>query len=148
MIRSINRISLLLSLFLIANGCHPIGKCDHWGITVFNNSDKTIYGIRVFPKTMTGYRNPKSAGVSSDLHDSDAYRILSKGKNDEILREHGCLSDYLDRDSTNSIIVYFFDDSVLRTTPWDTIVAHNLYIKKDSFNYQEIVNRNWRLEYP
>lgn len=146
MIRSIIICCLLFSLLLLSTSCpRKLTKCDHRGITVFNNSSKKIFGYSL-PLINT---NPSPKIYHGDPERLSIYPLST---NDYIFEPYdgtnNCISDVLKEWDTFRLNVYFFDDSVLMTTPWDTIIARNLYLKKDSFNYREIVNRNWRIEYP
>lgn len=139
-------IPCILCVQLLLTGCpRKLTHCDHRGITVFNNSNKKIFGYSL--PLIKGNPSPKIYHGNSER-----LAIYPGSKNDNIFEPYDgtnkCISDVLRELDTFRLIVYFFDDSVLKTIPWDTVVTSNLYLKKDSFDYQDIKNRNWRVEYP
>ncbi|MGE0076952.1 MAG: hypothetical protein AB7S48_03740 [Bacteroidales bacterium] len=44
--------------------------------------------------------------------------------------------------------VFIFDASTIETTPWDSIVAHSMVLKRYQFTVNDMEQCNWTITYP
>ena len=46
------------------------------------------------------------------------------------------------------VMVFVFDAQVLETTPWDTVKAKYLVLKRYDLSLQDLESMNWTITYP
>ncbi len=44
--------------------------------------------------------------------------------------------------------LFIFDANTIETTPWDSIVAHNMVLKRYQFTESDMQQANWTITYP
>ena len=135
-------ITALVFEFLLftAQSCKDRSDC-HGGITIQNNSSKAIYvdAAAGYPDTTYFKYGPNPAGNAYDK------KVEAGQGNTAGVNSFGnCMESFL----TKPIMIYIFDAHVLETTPWDTVIAHNLYLKRYDLTLADIKNRNWLVTYP
>ena len=61
---------------------------------------------------------------------------------------HGaCLEDYIIQSSTQKLWFFYFEPSVLESTPWDTLKQRYLIIKKEGYTKPQLDSMNWLITY-
>ena len=111
-----------------------------------NNSDKTIYSnySRSYPDTSL---------VNTDMIRINDYKILPNDSTN--IRASSSWGGCWEKKFTSEeplpmerVIVFIFDEKVIKTMTWDTIKANNLYLKRYDLTLGDLQNSNWRVIYP
>lgn len=134
-----NIIVLLILSFFVIYSCELIHGSFDYRMTIINNSNNKIYFWKYFtyPDTAVGefrpdplmdFVNPKS---SNDLPTMTRW---------ELIFEKNLPSD--------TLILFIFDAEVLETTPWDTIQANYMILKRYDLSYDDLVRLDWTITYP
>ena len=55
---------------------------------------------------------------------------------------------FLHNIDSDTLMVFVFDAHVLETTPWDTVKANYLVLKRYDLSLQDLENMNWTITYP
>jgi hypothetical protein len=131
-------IYLILSCLLIVNSsCH---KDEELRLRVNNVSDKAIY-----------------VSWTIDYPDTSLIHTVNPTYNPQIkkVEAHGVQKDYygapskgLFNDKVDTLSVFVFDAQVLETTPWDTVKANYLVLKRFDLSLDDLNKLNWIITYP
>ena len=137
-------ILIALTPFLLSLTCSKNGDC-HKIISFVNNSTQSIYvgrSLSIWPDTnLYSYDyNP--------LYDSLSYKINANQRSNGALQSSACYEGVMSSPKSDTIMVYVFDAQVLETTPWDTVTANNMYLKRYDLSLQDLQNSNWTITYP
>ena len=126
----------LFFLLLIMLGCPREETEDcHRGVTIINNSDKPIYykvGIS-YPDTSL-YYNPASS--------PNPYKISANS------RKKHWFGDCYEAAVRETLMVFIFDAYTLEHTPWDTVVANYMVLKRYDLSLNDLNKLKWHVTYP
>ena len=147
--KTINKILALTLLWLIssASTCKKETENCHYTVAFHNATDKTLYVITSnrYPDTLITNGNP------NPLLDPSSRRVLPQEKNTRVLWGRDCYEN--DMKDPNNVpygkwMIYVFDAAVLESTPWDTVKARNMYLKRYDLTLKDLQDRNWTITYP
>jgi hypothetical protein len=130
---------ILISLTFISSTCSEKENDKHTSIAFTNNSDNSVYVISQFyyPDTLIKfYFTPEG---------NSFYKISAHSKG-----VPGHLTDnYEDRlKEIGKVMVFVFDAEVLETTPWETVKANYLVLKRYDLSLADLQRMNWTITYP
>ncbi len=140
-------LSFLFLQAIVFGGCweRKSENC-HYNIYVMNKSDKTIYSnySRSYPDTSL---------VNTDMIRIDDNKVVS---NDSInIRASSSWGGCWEKNFTSEqplpmerVIIFVFDETIIKTIPWDTIKAKKLYLKRYDLTLEDLQKNNWRITYP
>jgi len=136
---------ILLSVTLLASACKKEDESCHKTIKIVNQSDKSIYVECTYGHPDTAYfvYEPNPA-LSPEM-----YKVSSGETNSRALWSRNCWETnfevYLPSDT---LMIYVFDAQVLETTPWDTVKANYLVLKRYDLSLQDLEKMDWTITYP
>ena len=130
-------IYLLLSCLLIVNSsCH---KDDELNLRVNNVSDNAIY---------VSWTRDNSDASLNHIVNPTYYSQIKK------VEAHSVQEDYYGAPSEaffkyiDTLTVFVFDAQVVETTPWDTIKAKCLVLKRYDLSLDDLNKLTWIITYP
>ncbi|MFW5762551.1 MAG: hypothetical protein ACOCXH_16380 [Cyclobacteriaceae bacterium] len=133
---------IALSFFCFTLLCSTCEKNkDDPKMRVKNNTKEAIYVSwhTQYPDTGLTYitnptLNPHINKVSSNSLQESYYKAPSEG----IFKTM----------KSDVLLVFIFDAETLESTPWDTVVANYLILKRYELTLQELNDMNWIVNYP
>ena len=137
-------VSLMLTL--LASQCNYKDTEDcHKSITIANNSDYELYMTisSTYPDSLCSIcfgSNDPSSNPPTPPHTMSKYYVLRPGN---------CLERRIGLTNEQGIWMFFlFDNQVIQTVPWDTIVKYRMYLRKYDMTVDDLRNSNWTITYP
>jgi len=129
-------IYICFAYFTICCSCRH-ENC-HRRITMINNSNKSIYYYygSQYPDTILPYYSQFKSG--------DNYKIEKFSSGDVGFRS--CVEGKFSIAKTISYIL--FDAQTIDTTPWDTVRAKYLILKRYDLSLEDLQRMNWTITYP
>jgi hypothetical protein len=130
-------ILLILSCLLIANSsCH---KDEGLKLRVNNKSEKAIYvsWTSAYPDTSLNH-------MANPTYNSQINKV---GANSLQPDYYGDPSKAFFK-SIDTLSVFVFDAQVLENTPWDTVKAKYLVLKRYDLSLDDLIKLNWIIIYP
>ena len=124
-----------LIFILCLNSCFDK---DGFKLRVNNTSNNPIYVTWTTDDTtlsvvVNPIFNPQTDKVEAHTIQNGYYQDASKGLFDG---------------KTQKLSVFIFDAKVLESTPWDTIQAKNMVLKRYDFTLSELEKTQWLVTYP
>src|ERR1700694_1230561 len=136
---------LAVVLFCLISSC--IGDRYYTLLTIKNNANKDIYFSRsnLYPDTSInlGIYIPKGATAtpSETIHPGESLPVIT--------RSSVTLDKYFaDNVPSNTLEVFIYDVSVVKTTPWDSVVAKYLILKRYDLTVDSLKKLNGVITYP
>ncbi len=134
---------LIFAFVLIAVSC---GKDNFNGydnrLHILNNSNISIYfaPFDSYPDTSLYGRGvvPTSSAIT--------YKVSAHTT--EKLSVNCCWEDIISDLPCDTLMLFIFDAKVLETTPWDTVKAKYLVLKRYDLSLQDLEDMNWTITYP
>lgn len=135
-------ILLLVSLLFFGSTCKDEKEC-HNTINFKNNSSKPLY-----IHASGGYPDTNSFKVEfpNPSLNAELYKVSSNTSNNSALWDESCLEYKFDTNDT--LMIYVFDAEVLESTPWDTVKAKYLVLKRYDLSLEGLNRMNWTIIYP
>ncbi len=132
----INNLILLTMVMNLSSSCFNNKEGLHRYIYLKSNSANTIYfGLSyAYPDTSIN----KISMVPGE-NGSIAHKIPSRGQS--ILPADNFVYN-------PTMQLFIFDATTIETTPWDSIVAHNMVLKRYQFTESDMQQANWTITYP
>ncbi|MEP7093386.1 MAG: hypothetical protein ABI793_04945 [Flavobacterium sp.] len=130
-------IMALATLFVSCAPEKDDANC-HGAVTIINNSNKVIYFEGGSATPEIGYNPLKSGGYFKIVPGASKY--------DPFGRHRGCYED-LFAENNNKLYYLIFDEEVLKSEPWDSIVKYDKVLKRYSFTVEEMNDVNWKIIY-
>lgn len=135
---------ILFTLAFVSFSCGKDRNC-HNRISFVNKSNKDVYVIKNtsgYPDT-NYYRYDPSPTLSQNV-----YKVNSHKASTSSLQYSACYEAIMKPPESDTVMIYVFDAHVLETTPWDTVKAKNLYLKRYDLSLQDLQQSNWSITYP
>jgi hypothetical protein len=129
---------MLSSLLIITSTCDML-KNEDPKLRVKNVSEKAIY-----VSWTTDYPDTSFNRVANPTYNPELYKVEAHSVQKEYYKAP---SKGLFRD-VDTISVFIFDAQVLESTPWDTVKAKYLILKRYDLSLDDLINMNWILTYP
>ncbi|MEP7093384.1 MAG: hypothetical protein ABI793_04935 [Flavobacterium sp.] len=130
-------IMALVTLFVSCAPEKDDANC-HVSVNIINNSNKVIYFGGIGGTPAIGY-NPLKSG--------DYFKIIpGASKIHAFGRDRGCYED-LFAENNNKLYYLIFDEQVLKSEPWDSIVKYDKVLKRYSFSVEQMNDVNWKIIY-
>jgi hypothetical protein len=128
-------------MFVVVFLGNTCGKDEnkHNSIDFKNNINRTIFvhGKWWYPDTTISFGNPAEAG--------EYYKVAAKASGNPLM----IMDTYEDRfKQHDTFMILVFDALVLETTPWDTVKAKYLVLKRYDLSLDDLKNMNWTISYP
>lgn len=135
---------MVVILIFLAIDCIPKNRENCNGIISFkNNSSKTLYITRNYY-----YTDTTTLIISNPVSSDNTNKVLPFSENKTALWYYGCFEDLLQSLKKDTLFVYVFDAEIVETTPWDTVLANNLILKRYDLSLEDLQNMNWTIIYP
>ena len=136
-------LPVILFLFFTTTSmkCYKDSANCHHTIDVVNNSPSTIYFFSTDDSTLAGMPDPnlKLRGDENKVHVNTVHH-------DEIAY---CWETQIASSKCQAYYYYFFDASVIdNNTPWDSVIAKNLYLKKTKYTVEDLHGSGRKVSYP
>jgi len=134
--KSINYVFLIGLIIMLCSNCCK--ENEGYKLRVNNTSTKSIYvtwtkGDSSLFKVVNPTNEPRINKVEAHTIQNTYYGDASKGLFDS---------------KTQKISVFIFDAQVLESTPWDTVQAKNMVLKRYDFTLQDLESIQWLVTYP
>ena len=130
-------IYLLLSCLLIVNSsCH---KDEEITLRVNNLSDNAIYVSWTRDNSDTSLNHIVNPTYYSQIKKVAAHSVQAEC--------YGAPSEAIFKD-TDTLSVFIFDAQVLESTPWDTVKARHLVLRRYDLSLDDLNKLNWIIIYP
>ena len=136
---------LIGSILFISSTCADNEKDCHNYISIHNVSNKNIYVEYVlgYPDT-TYFKYEPNPALSPELS-----KVLSGQTNSNALGSRSCWEDkFKSLIKSDTVMIYVFDAQVLESTPWDTVKANYLILKRYDLSLVDLQQMNWTVTYP
>ncbi|MZQ50376.1 MAG: hypothetical protein GT598_15370 [Bacteroidales bacterium] len=116
-------------------------QCDPWDfkMKITNNSNSTIYFFDSFAYPDTIIRpeeNPINIPETNSVLPGSTRANRMRGSWE---------SKFEIRDT---LMIFIFDETTLRTVPWDTIRKNYMILKRYDLSLEDLVKMDWRVTYP
>lgn len=140
-------ISIILSLFLLSGQCKRDDKNCHKTILFINKSSKAVYieSSGGFPDTLSFKNEFPNPALNPDL-----FRIDPNSENDRGLWRRDCYELAFNSViiPSDTLMVFVFDGQILETTPWDSVKANYLVLRRYDLSLEDLRRLNWTIIYP
>ena len=134
-------IAIILFFTTTSMKCYKDSANCHHSIDVMNSSPSTIYFFSTEDSSLTGTPDPKLK-----IHGAENRVDVNSVYHDEISY---CWESQIAGAKYHAYYYYFFDGSLIdNNTPWDTIVAKNLYLKKVKYDMDLFHSSGQKVSYP
>ena len=137
-------ITIICLVLLFSITCSD--KDCHETINFINNSGKFVYVQKSngYPDTTyLRYEFPNPA-LNPQL-----YKVKAGEKSSSALfYRNGCYEAHFKTLKSDTLMIYVFDAQILETTPWDTITAKYLVLKRYNLSLEDLKQMNWTIIYP
>ncbi len=136
---------LILACFCITLMSSTCQKEDtgHERITFKNNSNLKLY---VMGQDIT---YPDTSITFGDLTKTGSTQIVNPNStNVSALEIQSTWEQRLNHPTQDTLMVFVFDAQVLETTPWDTVKANYLVLKRYDLSLQDLESVKWEITYP
>ena len=136
-------ILILIGIFLSSCGPEQSENC-HRSATVYNNTSKRIYLLTsvAYPDTTFYQFNPLlNPDSKAESFQANTKIIDSPG---------GCVESIYNPNGSlkqGVLILYVFDGEVLETTPWETVIENNMYLKRYDLTLLDLYANNFTIVY-
>ncbi len=135
---------LVFALGLLSNSCEN-DKLSKWDerAEFINSSERAVYVSfdNLYPDTSLYDPNP---ALSPETN-----KVLAGGTSKSVLRLHGNWEGYFNSHiPSDTLMIFVYDAEVLETTPWDTVKANYLVLKRYDLSLQDLENMSWTITYP
>lgn len=133
--------TIIFLIFLIAS-CSLLGyqgdeKMDT--LTLINLSDKDILFEELIYKQsydtliqeINYFKDPKFSIVHS-LKSKDTIKFKT----------------WMTANSMDYFVLFYYDENIVNTIPWDTIRANYMILKRYDLSYEDLERMNWTITYP
>jgi hypothetical protein len=116
-------------------------QCDPWDfkMKITNNSNSTIYFYDSFSYPDTTLRIeynpvkiPETNSVLPGATRSNRIRCCWESK----------------FEFRDTLMIFIFDETTLKTVPWDTIRKNYMILKRYDLSLEDLVRMDWRVTYP
>ena len=133
-------IYLMFSCLLLANSTCDMVKDEEQKLRINNKSEKAIYisWTRDYPDTSINYLvnptyNPQIKKVEAHSIQREYYSAPTKA---------------FFKYNIDTLSVFIFDAQLLENTPWDTVKARYLILKRYDLSLDDLNKMNWIIAYP
>ena len=140
-----NFLIFIITLIFLNQSCGDKEEDCHKTITVKNETADTLYvvGSDFYPDTLS------IKGIPNPVLDPSHTKVLPGETNTRVLWDRDCIElAFKDLIPSDTMMVYVFDAHVLETTPWDSVKANYMVLKRYDLSLQDLKNMNWTVTYP
>ncbi len=132
---------LFILLVFFSNSCNLLSYQEEEEmdtLTFINLSDKDLLFEDLLFKQSFDTTIPEMSGFS-----------YSKYKEGHTLKAKDTIkfNTWLTVRSIDYFIVFFYDENIVNTTPWDTIRAKYMILKRYDLSYEDVERMNWTITY-
>jgi len=142
------KLLLVFILLVFTNGeCLKQGSGRDTRLHILNKSNNNIFFWRSFSYPDTSL--PVNNNISRDTLFDGFYQTIIKPGDSGIVSVASSWDYFLSTQvPSGKIEIFLFDLNVLRTTPWKTIAANYMVLKRYDLTLDSLKNRNWEIDYP
>lgn len=132
-------IYLMFSCLLIVNSTCDRVKNEELKLRVNNVSEKAIYvSWTIYPDTSLNHLVDPI--YNSQIHKVEAHRVQKN--------YYGAPSESFFKYNIDTLSVFVFDAQVLENTPWDTVKAKYMVLKRYDLSLDDLNKSKWIITYP
>jgi len=132
-------IYLILSCLLIVNSTCDKVKNEGLKLQVNNISEKAIYVSWTRDNSDTSINHLVNPTYNSQINKVEAHSV----QKDYYGAPSQAFFKYID-----TLSVFIFDAQVLESTPWDTVKAKYIVLKRYDLSLDDLNRMNWTITYP
>lgn len=132
---------LLAALFLLLASCNP----NKFTIDLKNNSNKSLYFTYSYTYPDTSVDNSIYLPPGSTRTPSV---VVAPGELSNIIYSKVSLDEFYAHIPSGKLQVLVYDASVVKTTPWDTVVAKYLVLKRYEITSGDVSRTKGVISYP
>lgn len=133
-------IVLVLPFLFLNTKCRSEDENCHRRIIFDNKSDKELF-------VSLSYDYPDS--ISNFGKGGSEYVFAPREVNDYIITFRNCIEkEFGWRSNYGILMLFIFDNKVLKSTPNDTILKYRMYLKKYDLTVDTLQKMNWTVTYP
>ena len=129
---------IVLFFTLTSMTCYKESANCHNTITVQNNTSNAIYYYVSRDSNLSSITNPH--------FDAGDYKCEAMASHSWFLGS--CWETYIKSTPELRMYPFVFDAYTIEHTPWDTIRARGLYLKRYNFSTADFQANNWRITFP
>lgn len=139
-------ISILMAIMLFFNqACGDKEDECHKTIAFKNTTSKSLY-------VTSSYEYPDTLsfiGIPNPVLDSSHTKVLPEETNTRVLWGRDCIEiAFKDLIHSDTLMVYVFDAETLETTPWDTVKANYMVLKRYDLSLEDLKQTDFAIIYP
>ncbi len=138
-------IFILVSTSFISGCFFPAVEFTDDRLRVINNSDGRIFYHWSFSEKLDQW--DRFEYFMTDGKDT-IYPSGILPDSSKILNIMGNWEAEINKQNTNKIFIFFFNESQLKDKTWDQIMEDQDYLERQEFNADDIKNGRWTLVYP
>jgi len=140
-----NWILLMITSLFFYQACGDKEDDCHKSITFKNTTADILYVVSSsqYPDTST------FVGIPNPVLDPNFTKVLPNESNTQALWRKDCIElAFKNLIPSDTLMVYVFDSEILESTPWETVKANYLILKRYDLSLQDLKNANWTITYP
>jgi len=140
-----NFLILIVAALFFNQACTDKEENCHKTITFKNKTTDTLFvvGSTFYPDTSI------YSGIPNPVLDPNFTKVLPDENNTRVLWGRDCIElDFKDLISSDTLMVYVFDAHVLENTPWDTVKARYLVLKRYDLSLEYLKQSDFTIKYP
>jgi len=140
-----NFIVLIITILLLNQACGDKEENCHKTITFKNISNNSLYvvGSTFYPDSSI------YSGIPNPVLDPTHTKVFPEETNTRVLWGRDCIElAFKDLIPSDTMMVYVFDAHLLETTPWDSVKANYMVLKRFDLSIEDLENSNWIITYP
>jgi hypothetical protein len=129
-------------IILISSTCQR-DDAGHYSIMFLNNSNLRLY---VYGTSIT---YPDTTIQFQDLTEGGSKFIVNpNSSNETALAIRTMWEVRLDHPIQDTLMVFVFNAEVLESTPWDTVKANYIVLKRYDLSLEDLQDMDWKIIYP
>lgn len=117
-------------------------QCDQWDnrMMIINNSSHTIYFYDSFAYPDTTLRSE-----DNPINSPETNSVLAGATLTNRIKQGGWEGEFKYHDT---LMIFIFDETTLKTIPWDTIRKNYMILKRYDLSLEDLVKLDWIVTYP
>ncbi len=133
-------IIILIFLSLFVESCEFFGHEDY-RLKISNKSGRELYFYEDFnyPDTTIRQRDITKSPSDNKIYIGKEKIVAASSKWETIFNKEI---------PSDTLMIFFFDASVIENTPWDTVKSQYLVLKRYDLSYDDLVRMDWIITYP
>ena len=136
---------MLLAAFMLLLASCPLSDRTKFTIDLKNNSNKSLYFTYSYTYPDTSVDNSIYLPPGSTRTPS---AVVAPGERSNIINSKVSLDEFYAHIPSGKLQVLVYDANVVKTTPWDTVVAKYLVLKRYEITTDDVSGTKGLISYP